>query len=81
MSGVTAAVRGPKAAEACAEPTAIDGDLGRPGDSDTLCPLSCAPVSASAHGRWNGRRTDHERTYGNACEPRAATGDVFALEG
>ncbi|MFJ5516673.1 SSI family serine proteinase inhibitor [Streptomyces griseoluteus] len=61
--------------------TAADGDLSRPGDSDTLCPLIHAPVRASAHGRWNGRRIDGERTHGNACELRTATGDVFALEG
>ncbi|MFF9394320.1 SSI family serine proteinase inhibitor [Streptomyces griseoluteus] len=71
----------PQAAEACAEVTAVDDDFSRLGDSDTLCPLICAPVRPSAHGRWNGRRIDHGRTYGNACELRAATGDVFALEG
>ncbi|MFJ6904989.1 SSI family serine proteinase inhibitor [Streptomyces griseoluteus] len=71
----------PKAAEVCAEPTAADGDFSRLGDSDTLCPLIHVPVRAGAHGRWNGRRTDHERTYGNARELRAATGDVLAPEG
>ncbi|WP_405551955.1 SSI family serine proteinase inhibitor [Streptomyces sp. NBC_01171] len=71
----------PKAAEACAELAAADGDFSRLGDSDALCPLIYAPVRARAHGRWNGRQIDHERTYGNACELRAETGDVFALEG
>ncbi|MEU9921675.1 SSI family serine proteinase inhibitor [Streptomyces griseoluteus] len=71
----------PAPAEACAEPTADDGDFGRLGDSGTLCPLICAPVGAGAQGRWRGRQIDHERTYGNACELRAATGDVCAVEG
>ncbi|MFJ8732699.1 SSI family serine proteinase inhibitor [Streptomyces bauhiniae] len=53
----------------------------RLGDSGTLCPLIYAPVRARAHGRWNGRPVEYDRTYGNACELRAETGDVFALEG
>ncbi|MFI9394131.1 SSI family serine proteinase inhibitor [Streptomyces bauhiniae] len=71
----------PKAAEACAELAAADGDFSRLGDSGTLCPLIYAPVRARAHGRWNGRPIEYDRTYGNACELRAETADVFALEG
>ncbi|MYZ10430.1 serine protease [Streptomyces sp. SID2999] len=71
----------PKAAEACAELIAAEGDFGRLGDRDTLCPLIYAPVRASAQGSWHGKRIDFERTYGNACEMGAETGSVFALEG
>ncbi|MFD7882048.1 SSI family serine proteinase inhibitor [Streptomyces bauhiniae] len=71
----------PKAAEACAELLAADGDFSRLGDKDTLCPLIYAPVRASAHGRWHGKQIDFERTYGNACQLGAETGSVFALEG
>ncbi|MFI8347349.1 SSI family serine proteinase inhibitor [Streptomyces sp. NPDC085596] len=71
----------PKAAEACAELGAVDGDFGRLGDSGTICSLIYAPVTAHAHGRWNDRRIDHERTYANECELRAGTGAVFALDG
>ncbi|MFJ3659165.1 SSI family serine proteinase inhibitor [Streptomyces sp. NPDC090119] len=71
----------PKAAEACAELAAADGDFSRLSDPDTLCPLIYAPVRAHAQGRWNGRPIEFERTFGNACQLRAETGDVFALEG
>ncbi|MFJ4006320.1 SSI family serine proteinase inhibitor [Streptomyces sp. NPDC090023] len=71
----------PKAIEACAELAATDGDFSRLGDPDTLCPLIYAPVRAHAHGRWNGRPIEFERTFGNACQLRAESGDVFALEG
>ncbi|MGW5331351.1 SSI family serine proteinase inhibitor [Streptomyces bauhiniae] len=71
----------PKAAEACAELAAAEGDFSRLGDKDTLCTLIYAPVRARAHGRWHGRQVAYDRTLGNACELRAETGDVFALEG
>ncbi|MFD4786443.1 SSI family serine proteinase inhibitor [Streptomyces sp. NPDC058459] len=71
----------PKAAEACAQLAAADGDFSRLGDSGTRCPLIYAPVRAQAHGRRHGRQVEYDRTYGNACELRAATGDVFTLAG
>ncbi|MET7614061.1 SSI family serine proteinase inhibitor [Streptomyces seoulensis] len=71
----------PKAAEACAELTAANGDFSRLGDKDTLCTLVYAPVRARARGSWHGKPVSYDRTFGNACELRAETGDVFALEG
>ncbi|MFK4108450.1 SSI family serine proteinase inhibitor [Streptomyces sp. NPDC002176] len=71
----------PKAAEACAELATAEGDFSRLGDPDMLCPLIYAPVRARAQGLWHGKQIDYERTFGNACQLRAETGDVFALEG
>ncbi|MEU6818780.1 SSI family serine proteinase inhibitor [Streptomyces sp. NPDC046860] len=70
----------PKAPQACAELDAAEGDFSRLADPAAICPLIYAPVTARAHGRWNGHPADFERTYGNACELRAATGAVFALD-
>ncbi|MFC4588163.1 SSI family serine proteinase inhibitor [Sphaerisporangium corydalis] len=41
------------------------------------CPKIFAPVSVAALGTWNGNRIRVERTFGNACLLKAATGPVF----
>lgn len=68
------------AATACAELEAVDGDIDRMTQKDTFCPMIYAPVSARASGQWNGRPVEYQRQFGNACEMRAWTGVVFALD-
>ncbi|WP_330460494.1 subtilase-type protease inhibitor [Streptomyces sp. NBC_00820] len=70
----------PHAAEACAELAAADGDIARIPHKDVFCPLIFAPVTAHAHGRWNGRPVDYQETYTSKCVMDARTGSVFALE-
>ncbi|MGQ4384860.1 SSI family serine proteinase inhibitor [Streptomyces sp. SAS_270] len=68
-----------RAAEACEELDAADGRIDRiPPRADVLCPMIYAPVTASAHGEWNGRPTEYRHTFANSCVLGAETGAVFA---
>ncbi|MFD5625085.1 MULTISPECIES: SSI family serine proteinase inhibitor [unclassified Streptomyces] len=68
------------AARACAELRAAEGDITRiPVRADVLCPMIYAPVTASAHGEWNGRPTEYTHTFSNTCLMGVETGSVFAL--
>lgn len=69
-----------RAAEACAELAAADGDIGRIPPEHVFCPMIYAPVTAHARGRWNGRPVSFRRTYANTCTMNARTGAVFALD-
>ncbi|QHA07471.1 serine protease [Streptomyces broussonetiae] len=69
-----------RAAEACAELTTADGDIGRIPARRVFCPALYAPVNARARGRWNGRPVDFRQTYTNTCVMNARTGAVFALD-
>ncbi|MDO0925148.1 SSI family serine proteinase inhibitor [Streptomyces sp. TG1A-8] len=69
------------AAQACADLTAADGDIGRVPARTVHCPMIYAPVTARARGRWNGRDVDQEETYSSECVMHARTGSVFALDG
>ncbi|MFE9452271.1 SSI family serine proteinase inhibitor [Streptomyces sp. NPDC006739] len=70
------------AAEACAELAAADGDIGRiPVKKDAVCSLLYAPVTARAHGQWQGRPVDYQETFANSCVMAARTGSVFTLDG
>ena len=70
------------AAQACAELRTAGGDITRiPVRVDVLCPMLYAPVTASARGEWNGRRTEYTRTFSNTCMMGVETGSVFALGG
>ncbi|MFD0573315.1 SSI family serine proteinase inhibitor [Kitasatospora gansuensis] len=68
----------PTPATACGALTAADGDLdqlaGLPG---TACAAVYDPVTATAEGSWRGIPVKWARTFGNACELRAATAPVF----
>ncbi|MBC2902064.1 SSI family serine proteinase inhibitor [Streptomyces cupreus] len=68
------------AAEACAELAAVEGDIDRMTQKDTLCPMIYAPVSVKARGHWNGRPVEYRRTFDSACRMEAWTGVVFALD-
>lgn len=67
----------PKAVEACATLRPVGGDPGRLKPGDSLCPLLYQPVTARLTGTWQGRKVKWERTYGNTCEMRRATGVLF----
>lgn len=69
-----------RAAEACADLEAADGNLHAIARKDAICSLVYAPVTAHARGRWNGRPVEYTRTFGNTCEMQALTGAVFALD-
>ncbi|MFI1356626.1 SSI family serine proteinase inhibitor [Streptomyces sp. NPDC020898] len=68
-----------QAARACAELAAVDGDIGGIPPKKILCPMLYAPVTVHAHGEWNGRPREYDRTFSNGCELGARTGAVFAL--
>jgi hypothetical protein len=69
-----------RAAEACAELDAADGDISRIPPKSIFCPALYAPVTAHARGRWNGRPVDFRQTYTNTCVMNARTGAVFDLD-
>ncbi|MFD5264631.1 SSI family serine proteinase inhibitor [Streptomyces sp. NPDC058335] len=69
-----------RAAEACADLTAADGDIGAVVHRDAVCSLLYAPVTAHASGRWNGRPVEYTKTFSNTCVMLAETGAVFALD-
>ncbi|MEU1185100.1 SSI family serine proteinase inhibitor [Streptomyces sp. NPDC005820] len=70
-----------RAAEACDQLTAANGDLhALPAAQDTICTLVYAPVTAHASGQWNGKAVAYTQTFANACEMEARTGAVFALD-
>jgi hypothetical protein len=70
-----------RAAEACAELTAVDGDIGALPARDVMCPMVYAPVTVHARGQWSGREVDYVQTFPNGCALGARTGEVFALDG
>ncbi|WP_371668498.1 subtilase-type protease inhibitor [Streptomyces sp. NBC_00289] len=70
-----------RAAEACAQLAAADGDLSALPVQETYCPMVYAPVTTHARGQWNGRPVEYTETFSNGCLLGARTGAVFALDG
>ncbi|MBC9727467.1 SSI family serine proteinase inhibitor [Streptomyces sp. TRM68367] len=70
-----------RAAEACADLDAADGDVARILTKDAHCPMVYAPVTAHARGEWHGRPVEYRETFSNGCVMAAHTGVVFALDG
>ncbi|MET7452035.1 SSI family serine proteinase inhibitor [Streptomyces sp. NPDC005574] len=70
-----------RAAEACAQLAATDGDIRALPARDTFCPMIYAPVTTHARGQWNGRPVEYTQTFSSACVLAARTGAVFALDG
>ncbi|MEU3255492.1 SSI family serine proteinase inhibitor [Streptomyces sp. NPDC006997] len=68
-----------RAAEACGQLAAVDGDIDRIPARDDYCTMVYAPVTAHARGRWHGRPVEYRGTFANPCELSARTGAVFAL--
>ncbi|WP_324786783.1 SSI family serine proteinase inhibitor [Streptomyces sp. H51] len=69
-----------RAAEACADLAAVDGDIGALPARNTPCPMVYAPVTVRARGQWHGRPIDYTHTFANSCVLQARTGTVFALD-
>ncbi|MFG2465864.1 SSI family serine proteinase inhibitor [Streptomyces canus] len=69
-----------RAAEACDQLAAVNGDIGSLPPADGYCTMLYAPVTAQADGEWNGRPVEYRQTFPNGCVMRARTGAVFALE-
>ena len=70
-----------RAAEACAELDAVDGDIRALRPAGIYCPMIYAPVTAHARGEWNGRPVAYTETFSNGCVMGGRTGAVFALDG
>ncbi|MFJ8629417.1 SSI family serine proteinase inhibitor [Streptomyces sp. NPDC093568] len=70
-----------KAAEACADLDRVGGDISRLQRKDAFCPMVYAPVTAHAHGEWNGQPVEYRETFSNGCGMAARTGAVFAVDG
>ncbi|HZF92958.1 SSI family serine proteinase inhibitor [Streptomyces sp.] len=70
-----------RAAEACAQLDAANGDIRRIPMRKGTCPMVYAPVTAQARGMWQGRPVDYRETFSNACAMEAVTGALFALDG
>ncbi|MEU8385132.1 SSI family serine proteinase inhibitor [Streptosporangium sp. NPDC048865] len=72
----------PDAVRACEALAEVRGDPARLRPrTGVACTLQYDPVTVTASGIWNSRFIRFERTYGNSCALRAATGGIFALEG
>ncbi|SNX64753.1 subtilisin inhibitor-like [Streptomyces sp. TLI_55] len=69
-----------RAAEACAELAAVDGDLAALPPRKGFCPMLYAPVTAHARGEWDGRPVEYTETFSNGCVMAGRTGSVFALD-
>ncbi|MFD3497240.1 SSI family serine proteinase inhibitor [Streptomyces sp. NPDC058676] len=70
-----------RAAEACAQLEAADGDIRAVPTREVYCSMIYAPVTAHARGEWHGRPVEYKETFSNACVLQARTGAVFALDG
>ncbi|MFF9061206.1 SSI family serine proteinase inhibitor [Streptomyces sp. NPDC101213] len=69
-----------RAAEACADLTAANGDIDAVAPREAVCSLLYAPVTARANGWWHGRPVAYTETFSNTCVMLAETGAVFALD-
>ena len=69
-----------RAADACAELDAAGGAIDRIPPKDVYCPMVYAPLTAHAHGEWQGRPVTYTQNFSNACLMAARTGSVFALD-
>ncbi|MFF7186613.1 SSI family serine proteinase inhibitor [Streptomyces sp. NPDC008222] len=68
-----------RAAEACAELQAAQGDIGRIPRGHSFCPMLYAPVTVTARGEWDERPVEYSHTFANVCELQARTGAVFTI--
>ncbi|MFE1948968.1 MULTISPECIES: SSI family serine proteinase inhibitor [Streptomyces] len=70
----------PHTERACAELAEAAGDVDRlRADEDAMCPMVYKPLTAYAHGMWNGRRVAYARNFASDCVLYASTGSLFRL--
>ncbi|MCY1138662.1 SSI family serine proteinase inhibitor [Actinoplanes sp. Pm04-4] len=67
----------PRAVQACATLERVDADPSRIKRASTLCVLLYQPVTATMTGTWQGRQVSWTHRFGNTCDMRRATGDLF----
>ncbi|MFF5212446.1 SSI family serine proteinase inhibitor [Streptosporangium sp. NPDC000396] len=70
----------PGAPDACRALLSVNGDPAalRP-PPGLACTMQYDPITVTATGVWQGRLIRYERTFGNACSLRGATGPVFTF--
>ncbi|MFI7011158.1 SSI family serine proteinase inhibitor [Streptomyces sp. NPDC050145] len=72
----------PRTERACAELAEVAGDINQVHvDEETSCPMIYKPLTAYAHGMWNGRRVAYARNFASDCVLYASTGSVFRIAG
>ncbi|MEU4236612.1 SSI family serine proteinase inhibitor [Actinoplanes sp. NPDC026619] len=69
----------PQPDQACAELARVNGDAGRIEPGHSACFLIYAPVTAEITGTWHGATVTWSHKFGNICEMRRATGDLFTF--
>jgi hypothetical protein len=67
----------PKPSAACRTLRTVGGRPARLKPAQTMCTMIYAPITAQITGRWNGKKLNWSRTYGNTCEMTRATGVLF----
>ncbi|MET0234267.1 MAG: SSI family serine proteinase inhibitor [Kibdelosporangium sp.] len=68
----------PRAAQACAALAVAGGNFANLRRTGASCPMIYAPVTATAHGRYKGKRVNFRTTYANLCVAGADSDDVFS---
>ncbi|NUS72716.1 MAG: protease inhibitor [Corynebacteriales bacterium] len=69
----------PHAAQACEALDAAGGDFDQLQHQDSACVLLFDPITVTARGIYNQRVIQWQHTYGNECQMRAATGEMFVF--
>jgi hypothetical protein len=64
---------------ACAELAQVKGQPDRMEPGHNACYLIYAPVTAKIDGQWRGTAITWSHKFGNICELRRATGDLFGF--
>jgi subtilisin inhibitor-like len=64
---------------ACAELAEAGGQVDRIEPDRRMCLLVYAPVTAEITGDWRGTTVTWSHTFGNTCEMRRATGELFTF--
>ncbi|MFI5610444.1 SSI family serine proteinase inhibitor [Amycolatopsis sp. NPDC051903] len=69
----------PKAGEACATLTGVDGDISRIKPRLQRCTMIYSPVDVAAFGTWHGQPVTFHATFANKCAADAQTAGVFGF--
>ncbi|MEV6599439.1 SSI family serine proteinase inhibitor [Actinoplanes sp. NPDC051346] len=69
----------PKKGKACAALAKADGKPAKLKPTAGMCTMEYAPITAEITGRWQGRKVNWKKQYGNPCEMHRATGIVLAF--
>lgn len=70
----------PSASRACDQLGRVGGDISQLNEQpQTLCTLEYDPVTATAHGTWEGEVVNFHETFPNRCAMYSYTGSVFSI--